>query len=120
MVRISLKLDKKYRALNLISGLCSTLFLFLRERKKKWIKSVQSKSNSANRIRQNRKYEVFKSRDYSTEVYDIFIKLQIYRLTASTACEEKDSYFKGVKSGTPLHASVTLKVGIIFRRRKNL
>jgi hypothetical protein len=42
------------------------------------------------------------------KVYDIFIKLQIYRLSVTTDCREKDNHFKEVKSGIPVHASVIL------------
>jgi hypothetical protein len=42
------------------------------------------------------------------KVSDNFTKFQIYRLSVSTVCKEKDSYFKEMKSGTPVRASVIL------------
>jgi hypothetical protein len=38
----------------------------------------------------------------------MFIKSQIYRLSVSTVCKEKYSYFKDVKTGIPVHAWVIL------------
>jgi len=44
------------------------------------------------------------------KVYDIFIQFQTYHLSVNTVCTEKKNliYFKDVKSGTPVHASVIL------------
>jgi hypothetical protein len=50
----------------------------------------------------------------------MFIKFQIYCLSVSTACKEKDSYFKDVRSGTPVYSWVILNRRHVIFETKNL
>jgi hypothetical protein len=81
---------------------------------------VKSRKNSENRLRHKGKSEVLKSRDQNMTVYDMFIKFQNYRLSVSTVCKEQDSYFKDVRSGTPVYSWVIVNRRHVIFETKNL